>query len=660
MTTLKEGFITLPSADFNGESTLPSIAGVSNVQQMAKSALDEDDELFVGYGFLPSIFPYRMQDLYNRAQNPRRFQCITLENDYLIARFLPELGGRLYSLFDKKAGRELLYCNPIIRPCNLAVRNAWLAGGVEFNMGMVGHHPYTCSPIFAAKTSLSDGTPVLRMYEFERIRACVYQMDFFLPEGSPLLYVRVRIVNPNRATVPMYWWSNIAVPEGKDCRNVIDATKSYNNSGGCVGKNEVPIRDGIDITYPTNNPIAVDYFWNIPPEKRKFTAHLDGNGYGLVQTSTARQQGRKLFVWGQGAGGDRWQQFLTADGLDGRYVEIQAGIAHTQYECLPMPPLTAWEWLEGYGAMNADPTRVHGDWAEARAEVAERLNEIASAESLETLLRATHSDATSKAGELICRGGGWGALENLRREADGESIMCPHLDFGDIEAPQKPWADLLKNGSFGDYNDQVAPISWMLQNEWTKKIEASDKNDYAYIQLAAIYFARQEFEKSRVACEKALAIRDSAAVRYILSQILRVEEKIFDAANEAYAACRLSGYDLSFARQSAKMLYSADNYTSIIELYNDCSPAVKEDGRMRMFYSLAMLKLGDLEAAEAEFWRNGGISVTDIREGEVSITDLYLDLAESKANKDGIPFDREDCDVPVRFDFRMKKKRKTN
>ena len=294
--------VTLPSAHFNGESTLPSLYEMTNVQALTRSALDEDDGLFIGYGGLRSLFPYRMQDLYDRAEEPTVYVGIEFENRYLKALFLPALGGRLWSLYDKVAGRELLYRNPVVRPCNLAVRNAWLAGGIEFNCGMIGHHPFTCSQIFAAQTALDDGTPVLRMYEFERIRRCVYQMDFFLPEESRVLLGRMRIVNPNRETVPMYWWTNMAVRENPRARNVIDATVSYNNKGGIVGKNPVPVSGGTDITYPSRNPVAIDYFWKIPDAARKFTAYLDENGYGFCQTSTARLQGRKLFVWGQGEG----------------------------------------------------------------------------------------------------------------------------------------------------------------------------------------------------------------------------------------------------------------------------------------------------------------------------------------------------------------------
>ena len=45
--------VLLPSAKFNGESTLPSLYEMSNVQYLAESRLDEDDELFVGYSIYP-------------------------------------------------------------------------------------------------------------------------------------------------------------------------------------------------------------------------------------------------------------------------------------------------------------------------------------------------------------------------------------------------------------------------------------------------------------------------------------------------------------------------------------------------------------------------------------------------------------------------------
>lgn len=646
--------VTLPSAHFNGESTLPSLYEMTNVQALTRSALDEDDGLFIGYGGLRSLFPYRMQDLYDRAEEPTVYVGIEFENRYLKALFLPALGGRLWSLYDKVAGRELLYRNPVVRPCNLAVRNAWLAGGIEFNCGMIGHHPFTCSQIFAAQTALDDGTPVLRMYEFERIRRCVYQMDFFLPEESRVLLGRMRIVNPNRETVPMYWWTNMAVRENPRARNVIDATVSYNNKSGIVGKNPVPVSGGTDITYPSRNPVAIDYFWKIPDAARKFTAYLDENGYGFCQTSTARLQGRKLFVWGQGEGGARWQEFLTA-GEPGRYVEIQAGLAHTQYECLPMPPLTAWEWVEAYGALSADPARVHGDWDGARDEVRERLEVLCSAAGLDSWLENTRSMAKRPAERVICSGSGWGALENLRRARDGEPLMCPQLDFGQVGAEQADWVRLLECGTLAPegQGSLCPPASWMFQREWTERVRASADCHEKQLHLAAIALADGRLRDAGEAVAAALALRVTPTALFLRAQVERLNGDDRAAADSALEAHRLLPGDVSLARQAFAMALRAGMNDRVVAAYEASPAAVRADGRTAMTYAFALLRQGDTDRAEAVLMRDGGLSVTDIREGEISLTNLYLDIARARADAAGRAFDPAETDVPRRFDFRM-------
>lgn len=645
--------VTLPSAKFNGESTLPSLYEMSNVQHLAESRLDEDDELFVGYGGLASIFPYRMQDLYDRADTPTAYIGVTLENEYLKALFLPELGGRLWSLYDKVAGRELLYSNPMVRPCNLAVRNAWLAGGIEFNCGMIGHHPFTCSPIHAVETALPDGTPVLRMYEYERIRGAVYQMDFFLPEDSRVLYGRMRIVNPNRETVPMYWWTNMAVREDPEARDIIDATETYNNKNGMVGKNPVPVYEGIDITYPSNNPIAIDYFWKIPPSSRKYTAYIDKKGYGFMQSSTARLQGRKLFVWGQGEGGKRWQEFLTQDGHDGRYVEIQAGLAHTQYECIPMPPKTAWEWLETFGAVTADPEKVHGDWANARAEVGRRLEEISPIADLEALLAETKSMALSPADRRICYGSAWGSLENLRREKAAQPLVCPHLDFGEFTEAEKPWATLLETGCLPVLAPTEAPVSWILQKEWTHLLEKAAPTHETQLHLAAIYMAERRVREAEEALDAALALRVTPTALFLKAQVYRLKDDPLAAAQTALEAHALCPSDVSLARQAFALALRVRLHGEIVTAYKAAPENVQADGRVAMTYAFALLREGKTDEAEAVLYRDGGLSVTDIREGEISLTSLYISIQKARAEARGETLEDVDIDVPRRFDFRM-------
>lgn len=650
--SLSFGKIKLISAEMNGESSLPPLANMSNVQTLTESTLDEDDELFVGYGYIPSIFPYRMQDLYSRKLSEKEYLCAVLENEYLRAEFLPDFGGRLWSLYDKEAGKELLYRNEVVRPCNLAVRNAWLAGGIEYNCGMVGHGPFTCSRIFAARTSLEDGTPVLRMYEFERIRRIVYQMDFFLPENSRVLYARMRIVNPSREVVPMYWWTNIALPEGKNYRNIIDAKSAYSNRDLIVCKNEVPHFGGTDITYPVNNKIAVDYFWKIPENKRKYTAYLDENGYGFVQTSTSRLKGRKLFVWGQGPGGERWQEFLTADGVAGKYIEVQAGLANTQYECLPMPPKTAWEWIECYGALSADPEKVHGEWDAAIAEVSDKLETLVQENGLEELLVKTHKMAVSPADELLCSGAGWGRLENLRRKAQGESVLCGHLEFGETGEAQNEWETLLETGSFKKEEADM-PVSWMLQPEWTALIENAPDSHKKYLHLAAISFAERKLDGAEIYCKKALEYNRASAALFVMAQICRLKEDNEAAAEYSLEAYKLRPEDISLAREMMLLHLTAEQYETMIKVYENAPQCIKNDGRVTMYYSFALLRSGNTEEADRILNADGGICVDDIREGEITITDLYLEIEEAKAKAAGVHFSRGNADVPRKFDFRM-------
>ena len=111
MTEFYQEDYRIRSVRIGEQSSLPGLEGLANMQQNTKAVLDEDDEIFLGYGFRSNVFPYRPQDVYTREQTERCYRSIVLENEFLRARFLPELGGRLISLTDKASGRDLLYQN---------------------------------------------------------------------------------------------------------------------------------------------------------------------------------------------------------------------------------------------------------------------------------------------------------------------------------------------------------------------------------------------------------------------------------------------------------------------------------------------------------------------------------------------------------------------
>ena len=125
----------MPAANLGEENPFPDIHNIEYIHasfQVSKNVTDEDQK-YMGKGKISTILPYKIQDDYDRNRTVKEFDAAVLENDYLRAVFLSQLGGRLWSLFDKTENRELLYVNSVFQPANLALRNAWYSGGVEFN-----------------------------------------------------------------------------------------------------------------------------------------------------------------------------------------------------------------------------------------------------------------------------------------------------------------------------------------------------------------------------------------------------------------------------------------------------------------------------------------------------------------------------------------------
>ena len=478
MTRFYEATLTLAGAHLGYESQFPPLPGATDLHAAeATSEIPAHIAEGLTYGRIPSVLPYTIMDGYSRDRQPMELRCLVLDNGILKAQILPELGGRLWSLEHLPTGRELLYRNPVFQPANLALRNAWFSGGVEWNVSTIGHSPLTCSPMHAAVLDTQDG-PLVRLWEFERIREVPFHLDFTLPRGSEFLYVGARIVNPHDHDVPMYWWSNIAVPQHDNTRVVAPASRSYRFSyGDGLGVIPAPIHDGHDYSYPARARTAADYFFDIHSGTPPWIAAINGDGNGLLQASTARLQGRKLFVWGRGRGGQHWQRWLTEPGSS-EYLEIQAGLAQTQLEHLRMPPTTSWSWIEAYGPIAVDPVKTHSDdWREATSAVGQDVSDRVDAAALEHRHEQWRHQWHREPRRVLHAGSGWGALEQHRRAACGGPLIDePGMPFSEttIGAPQRPWQRFLNSGKLDAPSFPEPPAAFVSGASWRSLLDQAD------------------------------------------------------------------------------------------------------------------------------------------------------------------------------------------
>jgi len=626
-------------------SRFPALRELIKTEISAK--LDEDDGLFIGFGMMADELPYTRQDDYDTPEEELTFKAAVLENRYLKAVFLPELGGRLWSLYDKEHQRDLLLENTRLIPCNLAIRNAWFAGGVEFNCGRRGHDEQTMSPRFAAVVDTPE-YQVLRIYEFQRDRLTPFQYDCFLPDDSRFLYIRCRIFNPNQYMVPMYWWSNIALPEVKGSRVVVPATHAFANwySSGkhALAKIALPHHGGFDTTYPENFQFVRDHFFDIPADHRRYECLFYPDGYGFCHVSTRRLHGRKLFVWGQSQGGRHWNRKLLGPGLDA-YIEIQGGLARTQQECLPMPPLTAWEWLEGYGAVVMDKKAVHGEWNDAVKNTTAVLDKVIPEFELEELLRNTRESVALKKGEVVIKGSGWGALEEKRTGVP----LAEQLDFGEVGEEQQSWCQLLEKSviSGGSVN------SFMVSDEWFELLKTAAPSWQVLYHIAVNYYRRNDLERAEKYLIDAVAICRNAHLLHLAANIYRRQQRKDEAAAAIFEAAVLEIGDASLVKEALKMLLSLEKYAMLFDLIGKLPDGMAELPLIRMMKSFALAYTGKLDEAEEILTGSGEWEIPDIREGENSTSQLYIYIQTKRAELNGQSLDPDKVDVPFHLDLRM-------
>ncbi|MCT9076667.1 DUF5107 domain-containing protein, partial [Streptomyces fulvoviolaceus] len=430
VTTIRRDVLTLPAAQLGSDNPLPPLRPLHEVHGIDdRDDLPRDMARQVVYGPLRSLLPARVRDGYGREREPREIDTLVIENDRLRATVFPGLGGRVASLVHKPTGRELLYRNPMLQPANFALNGAWFSGGIEWNIGATGHTTLSCAPLHAARVPAPDGGEMLRLWEWERLRDLPFQVDLWLPEGSDFLYVGVRVRNPHERPVPAYWWSNIAVPEK---RRVLAPADDAWHFGYERRLRRVPVPSD-----PLNSPYAADYFYDLPDAQRRWIAALDEHGHGLVQTSTDVLRGRKLFLWGTGGGGRRWQEWLTEPGAGtGGYCEIQAGLARTQLEHVRLDAESEVTWLEAYGPLDAPPVP---------AEAETRLEAVLPRSAVDEAYAAWKPYADTEPGEILAVGSGWGALEVLRADLKLPGTPFDESTLGEAQAP---WLELLRAGSF--------------------------------------------------------------------------------------------------------------------------------------------------------------------------------------------------------------------
>ena len=546
------------------------------------------------------VYPYPFLDALSDKRINKTYKAVYLENEYLRVSVLPELGGHIYQIFDKTTNRDVLYSNPVIKYAMVAIRGAWVSGGIEWNFPD-GHTLTTVSPIDYAMRMESDGSAAVAVGDTERVQGMQWQVVIRLRPGQRA--VETEVILNNRREVPgRYWfWSTAGAPAADDMRFVYPMREAYPHAFWPVFS--FPKEKGVDVSKFTDVPNFLSLFAR-NSTRDYFGVYYEKSDWGIVHVADHREMpGKKTWTWGTDDNGNIWIDKLTDGGH--QYVEFQGGRFETQMEHQFIAPHRVEHFIEHWFPVN----NLGGGWNEATHDAALRINIQGSRAVVTANVNSRFSDA-----EFTVESGG-AALRSERVKLDPAKTFSATIDLPAAAVVQpltvtfksKDGRELIKyrtdtpiDGN-PDFKPATRPISdpkistsaeqaYVEGVAFDKKskdrearaaYEEALKRDPgfapAHIALGLSYYRSGEYEKAATHLNQALRRnQDAPDAHYYLALVERALGRNAEAAEQLIWTVR-SGHRESVSRYVLGEMALADGHP--LEALENLSQSVMLDPR---------------------------------------------------------------------------------
>ena len=264
------------------------------------------------------------------------YEGYVLENEYIRAVLLPELGGKVHCALDKTNGYDFIYNNKVIKPAMVGLAGPWVSGGIEFNWPQ-HHRPTTFMPVEHTEAQSGDNKAVF-MGEVDYFHQMRGNVAISVDECSSVLRAKITVYNQTPVAHPFMWWANLAVEIDDDYSVVFPPDVEYVNDHDRRTVLEWPVAKGVYRTarpydYGKGTDIHISGEIKVPSSfmiskgqsDMDFVCGYDRNKKSGVVTVSNHHvaPGKKLWTWGAGKFGAKWCENLTDDGS--RYVELMTG-----------------------------------------------------------------------------------------------------------------------------------------------------------------------------------------------------------------------------------------------------------------------------------------------------------------------------------------------
>ena len=284
---------------------------------------------------------------------PEKYQAVFVDSRYFKLTYIPELGGRFFSVYDKVHHRQMFYRNDVIKPTQFNPRFTWPQSGIELTGPYDAHsltwkgEPYWSHTILKHK----DGSVSVLLGEEDAF----YHMDVTytatLYPNVDAMEISTFCYNGTDGQKPQMLWSNAAFPVTPKTRFLYPMTQTVGHTTGVVSP--WPIYNGVDLSWAHNNMHMLGVFGIDSFDNYGGSYEFD-HDYGVFRYADRRVvQGMKMWTFGFGPGSSEVEHSYTDKA--GPYFEAQSGrmVWDGHYEWVYPHEVEQWhEWWVPVAGIN--------------------------------------------------------------------------------------------------------------------------------------------------------------------------------------------------------------------------------------------------------------------------------------------------------------------
>lgn len=337
------------------------MAGVLGVTALSAQTYEVKDTVCTTYAFsdpnpIPqpdNVYPYHKFETFAFEPTQQEYKLVVLENDWLRVKIFPEIGGKIWSIYDKTQGKEMFYDNDVVKFREISLRGPWTSGGIEFNYGVIGHAPSCAHPVDYKVETKEDGSVSCYIGVMELLTRTRWMVEINLPKDAVWVRTRSFWHNYSGDFQPYYTWANSGVKVTDDMELIYPGTYTIGHDGVTT---PYPVdEEGRDLSVYAEQGFGLDKsFHPGGTHKGYFGAYWAGEDFGVLHYALRDEKvGRKYFSWAQSEQGNIWKDLLTDESP--QYVELQSGrlfnqnlleSIYTPYKQTLFTPYGTDEWNE--------------------------------------------------------------------------------------------------------------------------------------------------------------------------------------------------------------------------------------------------------------------------------------------------------------------------